>query len=137
MSAEEFLKRISADWPPCVRILGGAAEAYDPERRELAMTYAPTHDHCNSGDVVQGGFITAMLDATMAYAVLEADEGLATLEIKVSFIAVGRPGPMRCVGRPVNMGRSICFLEGELYQDDRLIATATTTGKLIRAKPDA
>ncbi|MBT5433037.1 MAG: PaaI family thioesterase [Alphaproteobacteria bacterium] len=140
MTNDEILAGLNDQWPPCVQLLGGHGTAYDQGRRELTMTYEAKPEHCHSGDIVQGGFITAMIDATMAYAVMgvkDGIEGIATLEIKVSFMAPGRPGPMTCRGWPVNMGRSIGHLEGDLRQGGRLIATSTTTVKLVRPKPAA
>ena len=73
----------------------------------------------------------------MAYATIgwpDACDGVATLEIKVNFISVGNPGKMTGTGRIVHHGRSIAYLDAELRQDDRLIATATSTVKLLRAR---
>ena len=46
----------------------------------------------------------------------------------------GNPGKMTGTGRIVHHGRSIAYLDAELRQEDRLIATATSTVKLLRAR---
>lgn len=137
MSSETVLERLNAAWPPCVTLMQGHATEFDLDARKLTMMFTAAPEFCHSGDVVQGGFITEMIDAVMAYAAMSVPdlcEGVATLEIKVSFMAPGRPGPMEATGRVVSAGRSIGYLDGELHQNGKLIATATSTGKLLRAR---
>jgi molybdopterin converting factor subunit 1 len=90
----------------------------------------------NPGGMVQGGFITAMLDETMgpaALAQLGPGHMIPTLELKVSFMRPGRPGRFVCDGRVVHMGKSVAFLEASLTDDDgNLVATATATARVVR-----
>ena len=90
---------------------------------------------CHSGNVVQGGFVTAWIDSAMARAAMLATEGAlapATLEIKVSFFRAANPGPVRAEGWVERLGRSIGFLEGRLTTlDGDVLATATSTVKLV------
>lgn len=137
MTNDDVLDWLNSQWPPSVETLQGSATAFDLDARRLTMAFVAGPGFCHSGDVVQGGYITAMLDAAMAYAAMgvpDLCEGLATLEIKVSFMAPGRPGPMEATGRVVSAGRPIAYLDGELHQNGKLIATATSTGKLLRAR---
>ncbi len=137
MTDAEILAWLNNQWPNSVTTLDGYGERYDQERKTLEMTFTAIDAFCHSGNVVQGGYITGMLDAAMAYAMIgwpDTCDGVATLEIKVNFISVGNPGKMKGVGRIVHHGRSIAYLDGELHQDDRLIATATSTVKLLRAR---
>jgi uncharacterized protein (TIGR00369 family) len=139
MTNETILAGLNEEWPPCVAMMQGRATDYDLEARRLTMSFVATPEFCHSGNVVQGGFITAMIDAVMAYAAMGVPdfcEGVATLEIKVSFMAPGRPGPMIATGRIVGGGRSIGYLDGDLHQDGKLIATATSTVKFLRARTD-
>jgi acyl-CoA thioesterase len=140
MSSQAILERLNANWEPCSAILGAHALAWDGERQELTLSFTVDERFCHSVDVLQGGFSTSMLDATMAYVGLCADdtiEHIPSLEIKVSFIAPGHPGTLICVARPVRIGGSIGFLEAELHQGDTLVATATATYKIIRRRPSA
>jgi acyl-coenzyme A thioesterase PaaI-like protein len=94
--------------------------------------FAHTH-----GTIVQGGIITAWLDCTMAFAVMsrEPDTGLASLEIKVSFLDRVGVDSFEVEARILRWGRSVVFLEADLFaQDGRLCARASSTGKLLRAK---
>jgi uncharacterized protein (TIGR00369 family) len=57
-----------------------------------------------------------------------------TLEIKVNFISPAKVGRVLGTGRIVSRGRSICFLEGQLHDDQgNLLATATATSKIGRS----
>ncbi len=137
MSSEDIVERLNATWEPCSLLLGAQALSWDAGIREMTIAYTVDERFCHSVDVLQGGFSTSMLDATMAYAAMAADDGIAdvpSLEIKVSFIAPGHPGTLICRARPVRLGGSVGFLEAELHQDDRLVATATSTIKIVRRK---
>ena len=96
----------------------------------------PEFAHTN-GTVVQGGIITAWLDNAMAFAVFGRDPaaGLASLELKVSFLERVDVATFEVEARIVRWGRSVVFLEADLWSaDGRLLARASSTGKLIRAK---
>jgi uncharacterized protein (TIGR00369 family) len=99
------------------------------------MEFTGRPEMCHSGDVVQGGFVTAWIDSAMARAAVLATEGAfapATLEIKVSFFRAANPGPVRAEGWVERMGRSIGFLEGRLTTlDGDVLAMASSTVKLV------
>ncbi len=140
MTNNEVLAWLNDRWPNSVKTLDGYGERYDQERKTLEMSFTAIEAFCHSGNVVQGGYITGMLDAAMAYTMIGwpgTCDGVATLEIKVNFISVGNPGKMKGVGRIVHHGRSIAYLDAELHQEDRLIATATSTVKLLRTQKDS
>ena len=102
------------------------------------MEFTGKPEFCHSGDVVQGGFITAWVDSAMAHAAMLATEGAlapATLEIKVSFFRAVNPGPVRAEGWVERRGRSIAFLEGRVTTlDGDVLAMATSTVKLVPAE---
>jgi len=137
MSPEAIIERLNNHWEPCSALLGAQALAWDPDSRELTLAFTVDERFCHSVDVLQGGFSASMLDATMAYAAICADpaiEHIPTLEIKVSYLAPGHPGTLICKARPVKLGGSVAFLEGELFQENTLIATSTSTFRIIRRK---
>ena len=86
------------------------------------------------GTIVQGGFISGWLDFTMAQAVIvRATEpvGVASLELKVSFLQRVGPGLVIAEGRVLRMGRRVAFLEASLFDTaGGLLATATSTALL-------
>lgn len=92
--------------------------------------FAHTH-----GTVVQGGMVTAWLDCAIAFAVTAKDPtaGIASLELKVSFLDRADVATFEAEAQVLRWGRSVVFLESNLYATDgRLIARASSTGKLIR-----
>ena len=136
MNAADMLKTMQANRPPCLVTLGdGHAVAVDPEAMTAEMAFTMTPAFCHSGTVIQGGFITGMLDAAMAHAAM-AGRGLGfaplSLELKVSFLETARPGAYRAKGRMVRMGKSIGFAEADLFDDqDRKVAVASSTIRFV------
>ena len=131
----DIVERMNAELPPFVDQLGGRMLSFDLDRHECRFRWAIGQEFCHSGDVVQGGFVTAMLDATMSHACFGIGDvsGLATLEIKVSFLDVSRAGGFESVGRVVHATHRTAFLTGELHDaSGRLTATASATAKVSR-----
>ncbi|MFT5112523.1 MAG: acyl-CoA thioesterase [Parasphingorhabdus sp.] len=137
MTNEEVVKFLNGQWPPSVDTLKGIATGFDRDEMRLKMDFETDLRFCHSGDVVQGGYISGMLDAVMAYAAIGMPglcNMVATLEIKVSYMQTARNGEFTGSGRVIHAGRSIAYLDGELYQSGKLVAAATSTVKLMRAK---
>ncbi|MDO8912960.1 MAG: PaaI family thioesterase [Phenylobacterium sp.] len=89
---------------------------------------------CHSGGVVQGGFVSGWIDAAMAHAAMSAggDVTPMSLELKVSFFAPARPGPVIAEGWVERQGRSVCFLEGRLTDGaGAVLAKASSTVRLM------
>ncbi len=113
----------------------------DPSGRAVLEFEAGLH-MCHSGGVVQGGFISGWLDSAMAHAVMALTGFEMTpmsLELKISFFAPARPGPVIAEGWVEKAGRSTCFTEARLL-DGRgvVLAKASSTIRLIpRAKVEA
>lgn len=86
---------------------------------------------CHSGGVVQGGFVTGWIDAAMAHAAMAMtgpDVVPMSLELKVSFFAPARPGPVIARAWVERRGRSTCFFEGQLLDTAGLVlAKASST----------
>jgi len=102
----------------------------NPEGRARLEYLAAPH-MCHSGGVVQGGFVTGWIDAAMAHAAIAAsgpDIVPMTLEIKVSFFAPTRPGPVFAEAWVERRGRSTAFYEGRLTDGDgKVLAKASST----------
>lgn len=139
MNAQQFVEQMNANAPAAVRKLGGRVHAWDDDENIIEMRFQLDQSYCHSGDIVQGGFVAGMLDAAMAHVVFARLRELvivASLEIKVSFFEMARPGELSAFGRVVKLGKSIGFLEAELKDaNGRLLAAATSTAKIIRRKP--
>jgi uncharacterized protein (TIGR00369 family) len=107
----------------------------DPETGEVEVSFEAVEAFGNLMGNVQGGFLAAMLDATLATALMatmRAGEVAPTLELKISYL---RPAPLgRLVGRGrvVHRGGTIGFLGGELYDEEgTVVTTATATARII------
>lgn len=138
---QSLIPSLNARRPAFLDKLDGKVVALDQVAGTCTMTFAIGTDFCHSIDIIQGGFVTAMLDAAAshaAFALVDGVTALATLEIKVSFLEPSRAGVFRAVGIINRVGQTTAFLSAELYADDgRLTAMATTTARLIRKKEAA
>jgi acyl-coenzyme A thioesterase PaaI-like protein len=133
----EIIEYLNSQWPPAVQTLDGKAIKFDITKQSLEMSFIANQNFCHSVDVVQGGYISAMLDAVMAYTVIglpDVRKMVSTLELKTSYISIGHPGLMIGRGMITKLGKSIVFLNGELFQNNNLIATATSTAKILYKK---
>ena len=124
--------------PPASALLGWKATEAGPGR--IRVEFQAKEAFYNPAGVVQGGFLAAMLDDTMgpaATTLLAPGEITATLEMKVSFLRPARAGRLIGEGWVVHKGRSIVFMEGSLTAEDgSLIATATTTARIVPFSPN-
>jgi len=132
---------VDVDTPsPLLKSLGDGrfVEFVSAENRAV-MEFTAKPEFCHSGNVVQGGYVTAWIDTAMARAaILATDRALrpATLEIKVNFFRATHPGPVRVEGWVERLGKSIGFLAGRVTSfDGDVLATATSTVKLTPAPP--
>jgi uncharacterized protein (TIGR00369 family) len=136
MSDKDTVERLSAHLPKFIDMLGGRISAVDTPGRKCSMDFDISRDFCHSVDIVQGGFVTAMLDAAMTHAIFATDAGVvnvSSLEIKTNYLEPTRAGRLRAVGTVVKSGYKIAFMEGQLYDDQGLLtATASTVAKLVR-----
>jgi uncharacterized protein (TIGR00369 family) len=104
-----------------LREKGGGRAVFELELRPELM---------NSFNAAHGGVVMTILDLAMAIAARSMDEtavGAVTVEMKTSFIAVGK-GTLIAEGKCVHHGSSVTFCEGEARDTSgRTIARATGT----------
>src|ERR1700694_175020 len=115
--------------PPCAKVLGIEFGAIDGERGIAEVNFVAKPGFLNPAGNVQGGFLAAMLDimGPALTATLDAGEFAPTLNLNVQFHRPAKVGPVRGVGRVVLRGKEICQLSSELFQNDKIVATATAT----------
>ena len=122
--------------PKFLSILGADDVTFDDENETSAMSFNIGEELTHSnGAFVQGGFITAMLDTSMAHLLIFKTNGEfnpLTLNINVNFIAPGIPGKFTASASIDKMGKSISFTSAKLHQDGKLVATATATNKFLK-----
>lgn len=139
LSSAEIIERLRKHRQPCVVTMGGEVLDVDQARGWIKMLWVAKPEFCHSGNIVQGGFITGMVDSSMAHAAMVRGNfqmAVPTLEIKVSFFSPGHPGPMIAEGWVERWGRSTAFLEGKLYREDGdVVAKTSATARLVPAKP--
>ncbi len=124
---------------PAAQFLGelnGGIADIDQDNQTVTMSFDIEERFCHTVNIVQGGFQTSMLDAAMTHAAFIFGGNVinvATMEIKVSFLEVANAGKFTCAGTIVKLGRSTGFMSGELFNaEGKLVATASTTAKLVR-----
>ena len=89
------------------------------------------------GTIIQGGLVTAVLDAAMggaAWTVLSPDEAFLTADLRVEFLRSTRPGTVSAVGTVVKRTSRVVFCAAELFDaDQRLLATSRCTQVVLPA----
>jgi uncharacterized protein (TIGR00369 family) len=100
---------------------------------EVRFRARPEFAH-SKGTTVQGGIVTAWLDCAMAWAVHARDpaRSIATLDVSVKYLTRVSVDAHVCRARVVKWGRSVAFLEAELYDlEGKCLTRASSTGLLL------
>ena len=135
MNDQEILLTFKTQKAPCTETLGANVTAFCSAPPSIEMEFKAIHDFTHSdGQVVQGGFVTGMLDAPMAHLLM----GLfnfevipMTLDLNVSFLAPSRQGKLVAKAEVLQLGKSTAFMTSKLYQEDILVASSTSTVRLV------
>ena len=122
--------------PEYMKQLSGKVLQINFKTQSLKMSFQATEDICHSnGTIIQGGFTTVMMDSCMAFLVMELTDFIYTpmsIDINVSFLAAGSPGKLDCESKIIKLGKSIGFASAKLHQNEELIATASSSLKLVK-----
>ena len=123
--------------PASAKLLGWQLLDARPSDGWLKVGFDGKKEFCNPAGFVQGGLLTAMLDDTMGPAAFIMTDGkfyTTTISLTVNFPASAKPGPIIAEAKVIQLGKTIAFMEGRLTAEDgTLIATATTTARLLEA----
>jgi uncharacterized protein (TIGR00369 family) len=127
------------DGPHIWRTLAYRRTDWQPGSTSIEWTATP--EYCfptAEGPVVQGGLVTALLDAAMGgacWTVLDHDQVFLTADLRVEFLRVSRPGLLSATGSVVRRTRRVVFCAAEMCDaDGRLLATSRCTQVVL---PDA
>ena len=135
MNDQEILERFKSNTAPCIDTLGMKVLSFCSEPPSIEVEFEAKYEFTHSeGQVVQGGFVTGMLDAPMAHLLMglfDFKVSPMTLDINVSFLAPSRTGKLNCTAEVIQLGKSTAFMSSKLFQDNSLVATSTSTVKLI------
>ena len=132
-------KKFFREIPEFLKVLGFENGYYDENNHEWVTEFLPSEDLTHSnGSIVQGGFVTGMLDAAMAQCIMFKSNGKdlpLTLDIDVKFLNSCIPDhKVTSRAKIIKQGKSIVFTSANLFQKDDLIATASASNKIIKLK---
>lgn len=117
--------------PPCSDTLGLELIGVDQAAGTVRVRMQAPPAWCNPTGALQGGFVVSLLDEAMAVAGIVAgqmDFAVPTLELKTSFLRPCPPGALEAEGRVVRWGRTVAFLEADLFDPQgRVVARASST----------
>jgi uncharacterized protein (TIGR00369 family) len=91
-----------------------------------------------SGTVIQGGLVTALLDAAMGgacWTVLDPDQAFLTADLRVEFLRSTRPGTITATGTVVRRTRRVVFCEAQLHDaEGQFLAASRCTQVVLPAE---
>ena len=135
MNDLEVLQEFQRNSAPCTDTLGAKVLSFSSEPPLIEMEFEAIYDFTHSdGEVVQGGFVTGMLDAPMAHLLMGLFDFKIipmTLDLNVSFLAPARQGTLSCRAEVLQLGKSTAFMTSKLYQNEEIVANATSTVRLV------
>ena len=133
---DSIIEQLNSQSPQFIHLLGGRMIDIHEEAPSCTFEFNISTAYCHSIDIVQGGFVTAMLDVAMSHAVFLYDQqitGVSSLEIKTSYLEATRAGKLRVEGTVIKQGYKTAFLEGRVYNADNILtATGSSVAKIIR-----
>jgi len=94
-------------------------------------------DYCfptETGPVVQGGLVTALLDSAMGgacWSVLGEGETFLTADLRVEFLRSARPGKLTASGSVVRRTRRVVFCAAELFDPDGTLLAASRCTQIV------
>lgn len=125
----------SDDNPNTLRLLGFDLQSWDEKTETIRVGFEAKPEFRNPGGIVQGGILAAMIDDAFGPLLIIASGRTMrplTLDLNVTYLFAGKVGKFVCEARIIRKGKSIAFVEGELFDDTgELIARATSTVKLV------
>jgi len=102
---------------------------------ELTLAFTPKPFFCNPMGMIHGGFVGSMLDESMGSAILATTCGEsigATISATTEFIRPAMLGTLTTTSRVANLGKSIAFVEAELWNSEgKLLAKSSASFKLV------
>ena len=118
--------------------LGYRRESWEPGATEVS--WVADEAYCfptASGPIVQGGLVTALLDAGMGgacWTVLDRDQAFLTADLRVEFLRSSTPGKLTARGWVVRRTRRVVFCAAELRNEaGDVLATSRCTQVVLPA----
>jgi acyl-CoA thioesterase len=114
--------------PPCDGALG--VTVVDVKDGTARAEWRAEPSLLNGHGVVMGGFVSAAADVAMAYAMascLTDDQSFASITLQTTFHRPAAPGKLDIVAKVERLGRTIAYVIADIYQNERHVATATSS----------
>ena len=138
MNKEAIIQRMNSFRPPFLDLFECVIADVNPGEGTCVMNFNISRQYCHSGNIIQGGFITAMLDSVSSHAAFGLNANvvkLSTLELKVSYFAPSLSGKYKAVGKIEKLTRNFAFLSADLFNEKgERTASLTSTAKLAYRK---
>ncbi len=123
--------------PGCQQMVGYRTEI-DRADGSCTVTLELEPKHLNRHGILHGGMVATVLDVVCGNTASqffdpENHADLVTVSLNLSYVAAVRAGTISARARPTGGGKSIAYIQGELFDDEgRLLATANGIFKRIR-----
>ncbi|MDA3129026.1 PaaI family thioesterase [Aliibacillus thermotolerans] len=105
-------------------------EVEDAQDGRATTIWKPDESFVNGVGVVMGGYVSSAADITMAYAIssiLEENQTFGSINLNTTFHRAVFPGEVIVHATVKKQGRSVSYVEAELFQNEKLVATATSS----------
>lgn len=135
MTDAQLLERFNTRKPPTGNVFKSNILEVRAADGFVRMSYEVGAEYTNPMGAIQGGIVAALIDDVCAFAaIVKAGEPVAvpSLEFKTTFFAAAKPGLLFAEGRCIKMGRTACFMEGELQDSDGTVLAKMSVTALIR-----
>ena len=121
--------------PPAAALLGWKLIDLNVPAGTIEVGFDASSQFLNPSGFVQGGFLSAMLDDTLGPVVFAQTEGrltITTIDLNVHFIRPVLSGRVTTKGRVINLGQTIAFMDGELFDRNGKLAAHASASALLR-----
>lgn len=105
-------------------------EVEEAQDGRATTIWKPDESFVNGVGVVMGGYVSSAADITMAYAIstlLQNNQSFGSINLNTTFHRPVFPGEVITHATVKKQGRSVSYVEAELFQDGKLVATATSS----------
>ncbi|MGD9915620.1 MAG: PaaI family thioesterase [Rhizobiaceae bacterium] len=140
MDAPAGLSVLNDHAPATARWLGMQVTEWDPQTMTLRASFDPPADVINFGGVIQGGFLSAMMDDVMGlncFISMGMKNQQATIDLHTHFFGAVQHGRVEVEARVVRAGKSVAFLEAELFDAKGALAARCVSSMKLRPIAEA
>ncbi|HEX8568756.1 MAG TPA: PaaI family thioesterase [Caulobacteraceae bacterium] len=127
--------------PKASVLLGWTLRSADPATGDVEIDFEAKPEFANPRGFIQGGILAAMLDDTMGPAVFVRTRGQlfpVTIDLHAQYLKPVKAGRLSAKARVVRLGKTVAFMEGELFDGDGdVVVKATASASLFRTRPEA